>query len=97
MTRSVVPNFLQVFLKTSQSSDISQSVSVLNGTRFASYRIGNSLYHVGSLGWWIRINLLFQEFPWLVVLIAVVVCFLIGALLRAMLRRHARRRLQGID
>ncbi len=46
---AVVPNFLSVFLKTSQSSDISQSVSVLHGKRFVSYRIGNDVYHVGSL------------------------------------------------
>ena len=95
--KSIVPNFLQVFLKTSQSSDISQSVSVLNGTRFISYRIGNDVYHVGTLGWWIRISLLFSEFPWLVVVLAGLLCFLMAALLRAMLRRHARRRLQGID
>jgi cellulose synthase (UDP-forming) len=93
--KSVVPNFLSVFLKTSQSSDISQSVSVLNGTRFASYRIGNDVYHVGSLGWWIRITLLLSEFPWLIVVVAVLLCFLMAALLRAILRRRARRRLLG--
>ena len=86
--KSVVPNFLNVFLKTSQSSDISQSVSVLNGTRFVSYRIGNSVYHVGSLSWLLRLKLLFSAYPWLIVIIAFVVCFLMAALLRAMLRRH---------
>jgi cellulose synthase (UDP-forming) len=93
--KSVVANFLQVFLKTSQSSDISQSVSVLNGTRFVSYRIGTDVYHVGSLAWYLQLKLLFSAYPWLIVVIALVVCFLIAALLRAMLRRHARRRLQA--
>jgi cellulose synthase (UDP-forming) len=93
--KSVVPNFIQVFLKTSQSSDISQSVSVLSGNRFSSYRIGNEIYHVGSLNWWIRLKLFCSEFPWVVVAGAVVLCFLMAALLRAMLRRHARRRLQA--
>ena len=46
---TVVPNFMNVFLKTSQSSDIDQSVSVLHGNRFVSYRIGNDVYHVGTL------------------------------------------------
>ncbi len=92
--KSVVPNFLQVFLKQSQSSDISQSVSVLNGTRFASYRIGAEVYHVGYLNWWIRLKLLASEFPWLVVAVGVLLCFLAAALIRASLRRHARRRLQ---
>jgi len=95
--KSIVSNFLKVFLKTSQSSDISQSVSVLTGTKFASYRIGDDVYHVGSLSWWIQINMLFSEFPWLVVGAAAVICFLMAALLRALLRRHARRRLQGND
>ena len=92
---SVVPNFLNVFLKTSQSSDISQSVSVLHGTRFVSYRIGNDVYRVGSLSLWIRLNMLFSEFPWLVVISTVIVCVLMAALIRAMLRRRARVRLQG--
>ena len=93
--KSVVPNFLQVFLKTSQSSDISQSVSVLNGTRFVSYRIGNAVYHVGTLSIWVQLTLLFSRYPWLIVVGAAILCFLMAALLRAMLRRHARRRLQA--
>jgi cellulose synthase (UDP-forming) len=95
--KSVVPEFLKVFLKTSQSSDISQSVSVLNGTRFVSYRIGSEVYHVGSLGWWIRLTQLFSQFPWLVVVVIVLFCVLMAALLRAILRRKARRRLQPVD
>jgi cellulose synthase (UDP-forming) len=91
--KSVVPNFLKVFLKSSQTSDMSQSVSVLSGTRFTSYRIGNDSYHVGYLSLWIRISMISSEYPWLVVLGAVVLCFLMATLLRAMLRRHARRRL----
>jgi len=95
--KTVVPNFLNVFLNYSQSSDISQSVSVLNGTRFVSYRIGNNAYYAGSLSWPLRVSLLLHAYPWLVVLIVMVICFLIAALLRAMLRRHARRRLQASE
>ncbi|RSL15555.1 cellulose synthase (UDP-forming) [Edaphobacter aggregans] len=93
--KTVVPNFLSVFLKTSQSSDISQSVSVLHGKRFVSYRIGNDVYWVGSLSWWIRLNMLFSEFQWLMVFFTVIFCFLMAAILRALLRRRARARLQG--
>ena len=92
---NVLPNFLNTFLKTSQSSDIAQSVSVLHGARFVSYRIGNDVYHVGSLSWWIRINLLFSQYPWLVVIVVIVFCFLMAALIRALLRRRARTRLAG--
>jgi cellulose synthase (UDP-forming) len=94
---NVVQNFLPVFLKTSQSSDISQSVSVLHGSRFVSYRIGNDVYRVGSLSTWIQLNMLFSEFPWLIVVLTLVFCFFMAALIRAMLRRHARARLQGDD
>ena len=95
--KSIVPNFLQVFLKTSQSSDMAQSVSVLSGNRFVSYRIGNEIYHVGYLSFFIQLRMILSEFPWLVVVGALVLCFLMAGLLRAMLRRHARRRLQGTE
>jgi cellulose synthase (UDP-forming) len=95
--KSVVPNFLSVFLKTSQSSDISQSVSVLKGKRFVSYRIGNDVYWVGSLSPWIRLNMLFSELQWLMVVSSMIFCFLLAAIVRTMLRRRARARLQGND
>ncbi|MEO6923001.1 MAG: cellulose synthase catalytic subunit (UDP-forming), partial [Bryocella sp.] len=95
--QSVVQNWLKVFLKDAQSSNIQQSVAVLVGNKFISYRLGTDVYHVGSLNWWIRLSLLFAEFPWLVVVGAALICFLMAALLRALLRRHARRRLQGND
>jgi cellulose synthase (UDP-forming) len=92
---SVVPNFINVFLKNSQNSDIDQSVSVLHGSRFVSYRIGNDVYHVGSLSPLVRLKMLFSEFSWLTVIVVVLICFLIAAIMRALLRRHARTRLQG--
>ena len=94
---SVVPNFINVFLRTSQSNDIQQSVSVLHGTHFVSYRIGNDVYRVGSLSWWIQLHILFSEYPWLWVLATFLFCVLMAALIRAMLRRRARTRLQGND
>lgn len=92
---TVVPNFLSVFLKTSQSSDISQSVSVLHGQRFTSYRIGTDVYYVGSLSLWTHINILFSRYQWLMALGTFVVCFLLATIFRALLRSRARRRLQG--
>ena len=95
--RSVIANFLTVFLKTSQSSDISQSVSVLQGQKFTSYRIGNDVYHVGSLSILYRFQLLFSEFPGLVVVSSFVIAFLMALLVRAILRRRARIRLLGTE
>ena len=94
---TVVPTFINVFLKTSQSSDIDQSVSVLKDNRFVSYRIGNDVYHVGTLSLWRQFNILFSEYPWLVVIAVVVFCGLMAALIRSNLRRRARVRLQGND
>lgn len=94
---AAIPNFLSVFLKNSQSSDIAQSVSVLHGSRFVSYRIGNDVYHVGSLSLWVHVNMLFSEYPWLIVVACFFLCFLLATFIRAMLRRRARARLQGND
>jgi cellulose synthase (UDP-forming) len=93
--KDVVPNFLSVFLKTSQSSDVSQSVSVLHGARFTSYRIGNDVYHVGSLSPWIKLNMLFEQYQWLMVACILFFGFLIAIILRSILRKKARARLQG--
>jgi cellulose synthase (UDP-forming) len=95
--KSVVPNFVDTFLKTSQSSDIQKSVSVLDGQSFTSYQLGSSSYHVGSLSWWTQLRMIVAQYPWLIVLVLIVVVFLMAALLRALLRRHARRRLQVMD
>jgi len=92
---AVVPNFLQTFLKVSQSSAVSQSVSVLKGTEFSSYRIGDASYNVGSLSLWTHSQLWVEEFPWLAPLLIATVCFLMAVFLRAMLRAKARRRLLG--
>ena len=95
--KEVVPNFLSVFLKTSQSSDISQSVSVLHHSRFTSYRIGDNVYHVGSLSWWIYLNMLFEDYQWLMVIVILGFCFIMAVIIRSILRQKARYRLQGND
>jgi cellulose synthase (UDP-forming) len=95
--KSVISNFLSAFLKTSQSSDISQSVSVLRGSAFSSYRIGSDIYHVGSLSWWIWLNILFEDYQWLMAICTLVACFAIAIMIRSILRRKARARLQGND
>ncbi len=87
--QGIVSNFLSIFLRTSQSSDISQSVSVLHGSRFNSYRIGGNVYHIGSLSWWVQLKVLFEDNQWLMVLVILGFCLLMAAILRAMLRRKA--------
>jgi cellulose synthase (UDP-forming) len=92
---TVAASFLKAFLRRSQSSDIAQSVSVLHDASFVSYRIGDDVYRVGSLSLWVRLHIFCSEFPWIVVLVTTFICFVIAVILRAMLRRRARIRLQG--
>ncbi len=95
--KEVIPDFLTTFLKSSQSSDISQSVSVLHGSHFTSYRIGNDVYNVGSLSWWVRLNMLFGRYLSLMVIVIIGFCILMATSIRSSLRRKARFRLQGND
>ena len=92
-----MPSFLAAFLGASQSSDIAQSVSVLHGERFSSYRIGGGAYRVGQISLLTRVTTIFQEAPWLIAVVTVIFCFLMAALIQTMLRRHARLRLLGDD
>jgi cellulose synthase (UDP-forming) len=94
---SVIPTFLSTFLRVSSGSDISQSVAVMHGTQFVSYRIGNDFYKVGSLSIWTRLKLFFAEFPASMVVLVILACILLAALTRVALRRRARLRLQGED
>jgi cellulose synthase (UDP-forming) len=91
---AAVSNFLTAFLDKSQSSEISQSVSVLHGEQFSSYQVGDNSYRVGKLSLVTRVVAVFQDAPWLIAVVTVIFCFLMAALIQAMLRRHARLRLQ---
>ncbi len=89
--------FAAAFAEYSQSPAISQSVSVLRGTSFSSYRIGDEVYRVGEIPLVARAEIVLTEFPWLMVLLAAIFCYLMATLLRAMVRRRARARLQTAE
>lgn len=74
---------------------MAQSVSVLHGARFSSYRLGGDAYWVGAISPWLHAELLLEDSPWLVAMVVAVVCFLFAVLLQARLRRRARERLAG--
>jgi cellulose synthase (UDP-forming) len=92
---SAIPTFLSTFLDTSQTSAVSQSVSVLHGTQFSSYSLGGSVYRLGEDSSLDRFSRTLRQFPWLIAVLTVTFCFLMAVLAQAMLRRHARARLQG--
>jgi cellulose synthase (UDP-forming) len=82
------------FLKTSQSGDISGSVAVLHGVEFQSYRIRNSVYHVGNLPWWTAVSLWVMQVPWILALAVLAISFILAVWTRTWLRGRARARLQ---
>ena len=88
-------DFQVAIVETSQSSAISQPVSMLRGTQFTSYRIGTGCYMAGKDPLLTRATNILTEFPWLIVLVVMIFCFPMAELICAMLRRRARARLQG--
>jgi cellulose synthase (UDP-forming) len=89
--------FQLAIVETSQSSAISQTVSMLRGTRFASCQIGTICTMVGKVPLLARATNVLTEFPWLIALVVVIFCFPMAALIFAMVRRRARARLQGTE
>jgi cellulose synthase (UDP-forming) len=85
------------FLKTAQSGDVSGSVSVLHGSDFQSYRIRNSVYHVGNLPWWTAVSLWVMQVPWIVALAVLAISFILAVWTRSWLRGRARARLQIVE
>jgi cellulose synthase (UDP-forming) len=83
------------FLKSSGTASISDSVSVLQGSEFTSYRLGESFYQVGHLPWWIQVRFWIREFPWLIVLLTFVLGLFVVPWTRARLDRRASARLEG--
>ena len=85
--------FTTPFLAASTSSAIAESVSVLHGSDFSSYRLDDSFYRVGSLPWyaWVRYSL--NEFPWLIVLFTFVLGLFVVPWIRARLDQRSKVRL----
>jgi cellulose synthase (UDP-forming) len=87
----------KAFLEASQSSAVSGTVALLEGTRFESYRIGNNVYHVGFLPWWMAVGLWFTQNPALIALGVLGIAFVFAIWIRSWLRLRARRRLRVVE
>ena len=92
-----VPNFVSAFLKSPESPEIAQSVSLLHGLQFSSYRVGRDSYRVGETSPWAPLARTLQAFPWLIAGMTLLLCFLMAVLIQARLRRHARSRLKAAE
>ncbi len=89
------PEFTSAFIQASASGDMSQSVSVLHGNRFSSFRIGDAVYYVGHLQWWVLIRYRLREFPWLIVVLTFVLGLFVVPWMRARLDRRVQARLEA--
>ncbi|MCL6463157.1 MAG: UDP-forming cellulose synthase catalytic subunit [Acidobacterium ailaaui] len=87
--------FAAAFWKASMSGDISESVSVLHGKQFSSYRLGERYYHVGDLPLWDRIRYMLRSFPWLIVVLTFVLGLFIVPWTKLWLDRRAQARLEA--
>jgi cellulose synthase (UDP-forming) len=85
--------FIDAFWKVGESSDISESVSVLHGSTFSSYRVGDRFYHVGQLPWWERLRYWLVEFPWIIVPTTFILGLFVVPWIRLRLDKRARARL----
>jgi cellulose synthase (UDP-forming) len=91
---SVSGQFADAFLARSQSSDISGSVALLGETRFASHRVGNDSYYVGTASRYVAMRIWLAENYWVLLASVTAICFLVAVWTRTWLRRHAEWRLQ---
>ena len=87
--------FVAAFTKFSTSGDISQSVSILHGSEFTSYRLGDRYYHVGYLPWWERIRNWLRTFPWMIVVLTFVLGLFVVPWTRARLDQRAKARMEA--
>jgi cellulose synthase (UDP-forming) len=85
--------FTAAFLKSSESGNISESVSILGSSGFTSYRLGSTFYQVGNLPWWTNLRYRLREFPWLIVLLTFALGVFVVPWTRARLDDRARARL----
>jgi cellulose synthase (UDP-forming) len=92
---SVAAPFIAAFTKYSASGDISESVSVLHGSEFTSYRLGDHVYHVGYLPWWARIRYWLRAFPWMIVVLTFVLGLFVVPWTRARLDQRAKARMEA--
>jgi cellulose synthase (UDP-forming) len=93
---AAVPLFIRSFSNPQPLGDRS-SVMVLRGMIFSPipadavpYKVADEMPFVGTVK-------AIKQFPWLVAGLTLMFCFLLAVLLQAMLRRHARSRLQGAN
>jgi cellulose synthase (UDP-forming) len=89
----VVDRFAEVFQDRSQSSDISQSVSLLRKMSFTSYGVPTPGYHVGAISWYTLMRIWLAEHFWVLLVSMLLLCLLMGRWIQEFLAYLAKERL----
>ncbi len=86
--------FAQVFLERSQSSDIAQTVSLLHGGRFSSYRVDTPQYDVGTISKYARMRIWFAQHFWLLLVVVTGLSLVLARFVRDYLALLSEARLK---
>jgi cellulose synthase (UDP-forming) len=77
------------------AGDIQKSDSVLRGNHFDSYRLGDQVYHQGTLPRWVLWSVWYAQYPYLALMLVLAICFLLAILTMEILRQRAIRRVKA--
>ena len=90
-----VDRFADIFLERSQSSDISQSLSLLRAGQFSSYTMETHPYHVGDIARYPLLRLWLTEHFWLLFTVVTILSLVLARYARDYLNLLAKERLQA--
>jgi cellulose synthase (UDP-forming) len=90
-----VERFTDRFLERSQSSDISQSVSIFRNKTFTSYGLAASTYHIGNISEYAQMRIWLTQHSLLLLLVGIGFCFVLAGWISDYLKALAARRLQA--
>jgi cellulose synthase (UDP-forming) len=77
-TDGAVEEFADEFLKRSQSSDISETVSLLRGGKFQSYAVPVPTYHVGYVSSYTLMRIWLAQYFWVLLVVVSVLCLVVA-------------------
>jgi cellulose synthase (UDP-forming) len=89
------PNLFPAFLNVSSSGEIYGNLSIQHGSRFDSFAVESSAYHVGHIAAIPRLRAWMHQNPWAGVLLPFIIGLLSAPWIHARLKRRAADRLRG--
>lgn len=91
---NAVDDFVKTFLDRSQSSDLSQTVSLLRNKKFLSYTVATPIYHTGDISRYKVMRIWLTEYFWLLLVVVFIFSLILARWTRAYLVQRGELRLQ---